>query len=44
MTYRAWIDIGRPLPGAIQSLLLKRSLRAMLIGLRDEVDRRFPAR
>ena len=40
VTYRAWIDIGHPLPGSIQSMLLKRSLPSMISGLRAEVDRR----
>jgi len=31
---RAWIDTGRPVPGVIQSLLLKRSLPAVSSGLR----------
>jgi ribosome-associated toxin RatA of RatAB toxin-antitoxin module len=41
VTYRAWINSGRYVPGFIENFLLKRSLPELIAGLRDEVRRRF---
>jgi uncharacterized protein YndB with AHSA1/START domain len=41
VTYRAWIDTGRPVPGFIESFLVKRSLPQVINGLRDQVQRQF---
>jgi hypothetical protein len=43
LTYRAWVDTGRHIPAFIEHFLLKRSLPNLIVGLRDEVGRRFPA-
>ena len=40
--YRAHIDTGQPVPGFIESFLVKRSLPKLVSGLRDEVERRYP--
>jgi ribosome-associated toxin RatA of RatAB toxin-antitoxin module len=40
VTYRAWVDTGQPLPGFLESFLMKRSLPALIEGLRGEALRR----
>jgi len=40
LTYRAWIDTGRRLPGFVERFLLQRSLPNVIGGLRDEIERR----
>jgi ribosome-associated toxin RatA of RatAB toxin-antitoxin module len=42
--YRAWIDTGQPVPGFLESYLMKRSLPELIGGLRAEVKRRATAR
>jgi uncharacterized protein YndB with AHSA1/START domain len=41
VTYRAWLDTGKPVPGFIETFMLNRSLPQMISGIRAEVDRRF---
>jgi len=41
VTYRAWIDSGKPVPNFIQSFMMKRTLPELIAGVRDEVHRRF---
>jgi len=41
VSYRAWIDSGRPVPGFIENFMLKRTLPGLIAGVRDEVRRRF---
>ena len=43
LTYRAWVDTGRHLPTFVQQFLLRRSLPALIGGVRDEVERRAGA-
>jgi ribosome-associated toxin RatA of RatAB toxin-antitoxin module len=40
--YRAHIDTGQPVPGFIETFLVKRSLPTLVRNLRDEVERRYP--
>jgi hypothetical protein len=38
--YSNWLDTGQPVPRAVESFLLRRSLPQMISGLRAEVERR----
>lgn len=41
VTYRAWIDSGKPVPNFLQRFMMKRTLPELIAGVRDEVRRRF---